>query len=99
MNIELSPQVRLDTLSVTVNGEVITVNEAVLDLSGIPDGYRLPAEAFESAFVLGAYREGGVLSVELIMPCAPDEARRSVLFPETIVANDGPVALPTSGEG
>jgi len=99
MNIELSPQVRNDVLSVAVAGEVITVNEAVLDLSSIPDGYRLPAEAFESAYVLGAYRQGGVLSVALIMPISPDEARQSVLFPETIVASNGPVTLPTSAEG
>ena len=95
MKINLSP-VRLDEpLDLSVTGDVLVLNGEVLDLSGIPEGATLPADAIASDWVVGdVTRESGDLCLTLRLPCgrdAPEETR----FPQPItITEDGPVDLP-----
>lgn len=45
MRIKLFPFLTGDTISASVHGDVITINGEPYDLSGIPEGYQLPANA------------------------------------------------------
>lgn len=95
MRITLSPQRRDDTLSVIKAGDVLTINGDAVDLSVIPDGAELTADAIDSAFILDKVeRIDGILHVKLFLPHGPD-ADESVRFPADIVdPPDGPLALP-----
>lgn len=78
------------------SGDVLTINGAVLDLSGIPEGATLPGDAVDHPLVVGEIsRGGGALSVTLILPLGAnpsDEAR----FPAQITGADGPVPIPAT---
>lgn len=94
MIINLSP-VRGDAQPVvSVSGDVLTIDGATLDLSGIPEGATLPADAIASDWIAGPVtRSSGVLSVTLALPFHPNspEATR---FPEPITVTSGAVVLP-----
>lgn len=98
MIIKLSP-VRSDSrISISVNGNTISINEEVFDFSPLQDGDTLPRAAIDSPwFADDVKRIDGVLQVELVFPhgAYADEAAR---FPVPItVIQDGPVQLPDSG--
>ncbi|EHN65123.1 Uncharacterised protein [Comamonas testosteroni] len=98
MIINLSP-VRSDSrISVSVNGNAISINEEVFDFSPLQDGDTLPRQAINSPwFADDVKRIDGVLQVELVFPhgAYADEAAR---FPVPItVIQDGPVQLPDGG--
>jgi len=80
--------------TVSVSGDVLTINGATLDLSGIPEGATLPADAIASDWIAGPVtRSSGVLSVTLVSPHganAPEETR----FPEPITVTSGVVVFP-----
>ena len=82
--------------TVSVSGDVLTINGATLDLSGIPEGAKLPAEAIASDWIAEETfltRTSGVLSVTLVSPHganAPEETR----FPEPITVTSGVVVFP-----
>ncbi|WP_295530200.1 hypothetical protein [uncultured Thioclava sp.] len=95
MKINLSP-VRLDTLlELSVAGDMLTLNGETLDLSAIPEGATLPADAVMSDWVVGPVtRINGELSLTLRLPCGPD-APEETRFPQPItVTEDGPIMLP-----
>lgn len=100
MIISLSPQRRDDALAVSKAGDVLTINGDVVDLSGIPDGADLPADAIDNEWIAGAVRRvGGVLHVALILPHGAN-APESVRFPADIVSPpDGLIALPGGENG
>ncbi|KEO61296.1 hypothetical protein [Thioclava indica] len=95
MKLALSPR-RADTpLTLSCAGETLMFNGETLDLSAIPDGASLPAEAVASDWIVGPIsRNDGELSLTIALPCganAPDETR----FPQPItVIQDGPIMLP-----
>lgn len=95
MRISLSPQRRDDTLAVSKAGDVLTINGAVVDLSTLPEGAALPAEAIENEFVVGEVtRIDGELQIALILPHGPDPSA-AVAFPEPIIdPPDGALELP-----
>lgn len=98
MLINLSP-VRSDSrISISMNGNTISINEEVFDFSPLQDGDTLPRSAIDSPWFAGdVKRVDGVLHVELVFPhgAYADEAAR---FPVPItVTQDGPVQLPDSG--
>ena len=98
MIINLSPLRSDSRISVSVNGNTISINEEVFDFSPLQDGDTLPSAAIDSPWFAGdVKRIDGVLQVELLFPhgaYAGDAAR----FPESIkVIQDGPVQLPDSG--
>ena len=95
MQITLLPQRRDDTLTVTKQGDTLTINGEEFDLSVIPDGATLPADAISSKFFSGPVeRINGELHVTLTLPHGPD-ASEAVTFPQPIiVTEDGKVELP-----
>jgi len=95
MKLTLSPRRSDLPLTLSCAGETLTFNGKTLDLSAIPEGATLPAEAVASDWIVGPIsRADGMLSLTIALPCgsnAPDETR----FPQPItITQDGPVLLP-----
>jgi len=79
---------------ISVSGDVLTIDGATLDLSVVPEGATLPADAIASDWIAGPVtRSSGVLSLTLVSPHganAPEETR----FPEPITVTSGVVVFP-----
>lgn len=99
MIISLYPQRRDDTMTLARSGDILTINGTSYDFSGVTDGMLLPREVIDCEFIAGdVKREGGVLSVPLILPHGPNPPEH-VAYPDAIsVTTDGPVALPGDDE-
>lgn len=94
--IHFSPQGRSDLSldNLAWSGDVLTINGAALDLSGIPEGASLPGVAVDHPLVIGVItREGGALSLVLRLPHA-DDASEAVRFPKPVTTGDGRVPIP-----
>jgi len=96
MTINLSPQRRDDTLSVTKSGDVLTINGTAYDFSQVPDGGLLPQDAVECPWLASdVERVNGELVLSLLMPHGANasEARR---FPAPLIdVPDGEVEFPS----
>jgi len=95
MKLTLSPQRRDEILTITKQGDVLTINGAEYDFSQLSDGGTLPADAVDSEFVIGSVdRVNGELELTLLLPHGPD-ASEAARFPEPIIdPADGEVELP-----
>ena len=95
MHISFSPMRRDDTLEVSKTGDVLTINGETLDLSALPDGATLPADAVSCEWITGPIeRIDGEIHLTLILPHGPNPSPE-VAFPEPItVTVDGPITLP-----
>lgn len=95
MYLTFSPMRRDDRLMLSRAGDVLTINGAAYDFGPLPDGATLPQEAVDCEWLAGPVdRIDGVLHVALILPHGAD-APHEALFPQsTVLADDGPVALP-----
>ena len=95
MKINLSPQRRDDTLTVTKQGATLTINGTAYDFSQLPDGGTLPADAVDSEFVIGSVdRVNGELELTLLLPHGAN-ASEAARFPQPIIdPADGEVELP-----
>jgi len=95
MTINLSPQRRDDTLTVTKAGDGLTINGTEYDFSQVPDGGLLPQDAVECPWLASnVERVDGELVLTLLMPHGANasEARR---FPEPLTdVPDGEVEFP-----
>lgn len=96
MKINFSPIRSDDDLSISVSGDIVTINGDPLDLSVIPTGATLPHGAIDSEWIAGPIErdDAGILTVTIRLPHAHNapEARR---FPvPIIVTEDGPITLP-----
>jgi len=95
MILTFSP-VRMDeTLTASVSGQVLTLNDGALDFSPLPAGATLPRDAIDNPWIAGDVTRApdGTLTVPLILPHganAPDETR----YPEPITINSGSASLP-----
>lgn len=102
MIIKLSPFLMDGVLAVSVAGDVVTVCGEAVDLSVIPDGFRLPSEAIDSPWFSPASfieRVNGELSFTLSLPITP-RSPVAMRFPEDIkVRRDGVVDLPSEVKG
>lgn len=95
MQIALSP-VRLDeALTASLAGDVLTLNGQPFDITQLPEGATLPADAIDSDWITGPVeRINGELHLTLRLPHGPNPSQ-AVAFPEPIhVTEDGPIALP-----
>lgn len=94
--INLHPIVSVAQLTLSVTGDILTINGEDLDLSVLNEGDTLPAGAVDHDF-LRAYeitRSGGDLHVGILFPIRPD-AGDAARFPQPIhVTTNGPVTLP-----
>jgi len=100
MKLILYPQRRDDELSLSLNGERLTISGDVLDLSTIPDGATVPMEAIDNPFICGPIeRIDGELHVSLLLPRATpfgvfdEEGTMRQPF-EVTVTQDGEISLP-----
>ena len=95
MKINLSPQRREDTLTVSRQGDTLTINGTEYDFSQLPDGGTLPAEAVDCEFAIGSVdRVNGELELTLLLPHGSN-ASEAARFPEHIInPADGEVELP-----
>lgn len=95
MIINLSPQLRDDTLSIIKSGNVLTINGEAFDFSPIQEGDTLPATAIDSPWFLDKVeRKEGELELTLLFPNPPNFSPEQA-FPVPLVGvPDGPVKLP-----
>ena len=95
MKISFSPMRRDEALSVSVAGDVLTINGEAFDFSGVPEGATLPRDAVTCDWLSSdVERVSEELQLTLIMPHGAN-APQETLFPAPItVTADGPVALP-----
>ena len=95
MNIFLSPQ-RLDgTLEVVRSGSSLILNGETFDFSRMADGEALPASAINSRWFAGQVdKEGGVLSITLLLPIPPNFSHEQAFPSPLIDVPEGRVALP-----
>lgn len=95
MKITLSPVRRADPITVSKQGDILTVNGTPFDFTPIPEGATLPADAIDSEFFSGPVeRINGELHLTLMLPHGPN-APEETKFPVPItVLVDGPIALP-----
>ena len=95
MKITLSPQRRDDTLTITKQGDVLTINGTAYDFTDLPDGGTLPGDAVDCEYVIGSVnRVNGELELTLLLPHGAN-ASEAARFPEPIIdPADGEVELP-----
>ena len=95
MQIKLSPQRRADSLSVSKQGDTLTINGAAYDFSAVTEGATLPASATGCEFITGnVERIAGVLHLTLLLPHGADPSP-AVCFPASFInPADGPLELP-----
>jgi hypothetical protein len=95
MKITLSPQRRDDTLTVTKQGDTLTINGTAYDFSVVPDGATLPKDATDCAWLASdVERIDGVLHLTLLLPHGAN-ASQAARFPQPIInPADGALELP-----
>lgn len=95
MHISFSPQRRDDTLTVSRQGDGLTINGDAFDFSSLPDGATIEAENSPSPWISGPIeRIDGKLYLTLLLPHGPNPSA-SVAFPEPLIdPEDGPLELP-----
>lgn len=95
MRISFIPQRRDDTLTVTREGDVLTINGEVYDFSALPNGGLLPVEAINSDWIVSdVVRTDDGLAFTLLLPHGPDPSA-AVAFPQDLVnPANGIVAVP-----
>ena len=81
MQIQLSPQRRNDTLTVSKQGDTLTINGIAYDFSAVTEGATLPASATDCEFITGNIeRIAGMLHLTLLLPHGADPSQ-AVCFP------------------
>lgn len=96
MKIKFNPQRRDDDLLLRVDGDVVVVNYVTYDLSVIPDGATLPAEAVNGWFFSGDInRVAGELEIVITLPHKAN-APTAIAFPQDVVINDAGVVVDTA---
>lgn len=99
MRISLSPQGPEEPISVSVNGDTLTINGDTLDLSVVTEGAEIEGSLAESLHPLIAgkpiYRQAGELHLTLRLPLPLDCTDLWMCFPEPLtITGSGPVDLP-----
>lgn len=85
MHISLIPQRRDDTLSVSKQGDTLTINGEAFDFSVVPEGATLPASAVACPYIAGdVERIAGVLHLSLILPHGANPSQATA-FPQPII--------------
>jgi len=95
MNITLSPTRSDAPLSISKQGDALTINGVTYDFSVIPDGATLPASAVDCEYITGnVERINGALHITLLLPHGPNPSQ-AVAFPEPLMnPADGVLELP-----
>lgn len=101
MNIKLFPFLTNETLAASVFGDSLWLNDEEIDLSAIPEGYRLPFSAINNPWLSASdpiERVGGVISLTLKFPVKWDspEAVRIPREPVVLSLVRGEVRFPSA---
>lgn len=95
MKITIIPQRRDGALSVSKQGDTLTINGKVYDFSVIPEGATLEAGGTDCEFLPGAIeRTGGVLYLSLIVPHGASPTHEQAFPAPLINPPDGLLELP-----
>lgn len=98
MKIAFKPLRSDEPITLSVQGDVLTINGEPFDFGPLAEGAVLPRDAVDSALLASdVVRRAGQIELTLILPhgpFAPSETR----FPAPIEATEGPIALPPFGE-
>nr|WP_312968710.1 hypothetical protein [Pseudomonas sp.] len=97
MIIKLSPvDCAWDLPEVIYSKDALTINGELFDFGPLPNGAVLPLSAIDSIWFAGdVKREGGEITLTLILPYSVFPLSRAVAFPEPIrVTKAGAVKLP-----
>lgn len=97
MKITLTPQLRADTLSLSSQSDVLTVNGTEYDFTPLAEGATLPRAAVTlNLLASDVTRIDGEVCLSLILPHGPD-APPEALFPQPVtVTEPGPIPLPVT---
>lgn len=96
MKIKFNPQRRDDELLLRVEGEIVTVNYISYDLSVIPEGATLPADAIYGEMLSGDIsRINGELEIVVTLPHKAD-APTAITFPQDAVITEDGVVVDTA---
>ncbi len=90
------PQLRSDALTLSKNGDILTINGEEIDFEPLESGTKLPLDVCQeySPFLLAAQRNNdGELELTLLLPHGKD-ATQAALFPQPVIAIDGLVEVP-----
>lgn len=95
MQISFSPQRRDGTISVSRQGDVLTINGEAFDFTDLPEGATIPAGAVPCEWITGPVELiDGAVHLTLVLPHGPNPSQ-AVAFPEPIiVTTDGPISIP-----
>ena len=95
IKINLSPQVRAGTLTVSKSGDALTINGVVYDFTPLTEGSTLPAAAVDCEYIVGPVsRVDNEIELTLLLPITAN-ASEAAKYPEPItMTTDGEVALP-----
>lgn len=97
MKLNFIPMRSDEPISLSVQGDVLTINGEPFDFGPLPEGAILPREAVACEWLASdVTRQGGAIELTLILPHganAPPETR----FPTPIEATEGPIELPMFG--
>lgn len=95
MHISFSPIRRDEPLILARSGDIIIINDDVVDLSALPDGASLPVSAIGNAFISeDVQRIDGTLHLTLLLPHGPNPSAE-VAFPADLIdPPDGRLTLP-----
>lgn len=94
MQISFSPMRRDDRLSLSVAGDILTINGEAFDFSALPEGATLPRGAVSSDWLASDIdRVNGELHLTVIAPHGAN-APQSTLFPQPVTALEGAVPVP-----
>lgn len=97
MEIKLSPQRRDGALVLSREGETLTINGTIVDMSTIGEGAEgVLGDTLCEGWIVGEVtRSGGHLSLTIVLPHGPTPSD-AVAFPAPIIdPPDGPITLPT----
>lgn len=98
MKISFSPMRRDSGLSLSVAGDVLTINGEAFDFTAVPDGATLPRAAVTGDWLASdVERVGGEIRLTLILPHGAN-APQDTLFPQPVTVTDGPVPVPAFNE-
>ena len=95
MQITLIPQRRDAPLTLSIAGDVLSVDGELFDFSALAEGAEMPASAIASDHFAGPVtRRNGELHLSLILPNGPRPPQEA-MFPAVLnIIADGPVTLP-----
>ncbi|MBC8718840.1 hypothetical protein [Ochrobactrum sp. Marseille-Q0166] len=96
MIIHFSPAMSDGSITLSKNGDVLTVNGDALDFSDLPEGGEYPAEAIDNEFIIGGVkRVDGKVNITIRLPYTNPNPPHSVAFPAPLIVDqDGAIALP-----